>query len=585
MHRWLFGCFLVFVQNTLFSASQESMLHHLSTVENIFMDKYAPVVWKKEHLNWTLKDAAAQAKQQISTSTLLTVKHYQRILRAFFQSFSDYHVNIVFYSTEKASLPFAVRNAGSKYFVVEAQTDTLANMRQNGSYSGDELISAGCQILKFDHTPIEQVVEELIRTEFNNRANHTNYHLANVLLTTRLGQLGQCMPNQWTEVQFRSPAGKIIEAKIEWLYTAEELLYKPLCHSMWMTKPKLGDTLLMFSPWANLLLRKPQRINHLHAQSAEEDALLPDSTMQPRLMLGEIAWQEDEPSIFTAYIYTLPNSNKRIGYLRIHSYMPSEIMSEINTLVQKLADIINYFEQHTEALVVDQVDNGGGIVHYAYAIASLLTNRPLDLPLHQLALTHKDVMENLLVRHTIKEQLAHAEDLIEAEKDATPALFFGYPFDRAFFEQALHFANFIVDEWNQGKTLTSKFPIGGIFQLQPHPLGSYSKPILMLINAKDFSGADFVPAILQDNKRAWLFGEQTAGAGGCVEMCSFPNLFGIEYFSYTSSFAERLDGTPLENLGVKPDIPYSIQEIDLLDNFSGYIKAVNATVCELLDSR
>ncbi len=52
----------------------------------------------------------------------------------------------------------------------------------------------------------------------------------------------------------------------------------------------------------------------------------------------------------------------------------------------------------------------------------------------------------------------------------------------------------------------------------------------MLINEMDMSCADFMPAILQDNKRATLFGSRTAGAGGHVLSFNFPNIHGIADF-------------------------------------------------------
>ena len=47
---------------------------------------------------------------------------------------------------------------------------------------------------------------------------------------------------------------------------------------------------------------------------------------------------------------------------------------------------------------------------------------------------------------------------------------------------------------------------------QPAP-GAYNKPILMIIDEFSTSTADSVPAMLQDARRATLFGMRTNGAG------------------------------------------------------------------------
>ena len=136
----------------------------------------------------------------------------------------------------------------------------------------------------------------------------------------------------------------------------------------------------------------------------------------------------------------------------------------------------------------------------------------------------------------------------------------------------LDFCNFIVDEWNAGHQLTDPYFLYNINHINPHPSARYTKPILVLINSLDISCGDFFPAILQDNKRAPLFGTRTAGAGGYVRPASYPNRFGVDLFRYTGSIAERVDKNPIENLGVTPDIFYSLSEEDLQGNYEGMPK-------------
>ncbi|TBR20006.1 protease-like activity factor CPAF, partial [bacterium] len=116
----------------------------------------------------------------------------------------------------------------------------------------------------------------------------------------------------------------------------------------------------------------------------------------------------------------------------------------------------------------------------------------------------------------------------------------------------------------------------------PHPTERYTKPILLLINELDFSCGDFFPAILQDNKRATVFGVRTAGAGGAVKATQFPNQFGIAGLAYTWTIALRTNGQPIENLGVTPDVDYKTTEEDLKTGFAGYARAIQAALTNLL---
>jgi len=248
------------------------------------------------------------------------------------------------------------------------------------------------------------------------------------------------------------------------------------------------------------------------------------------------------------------------------------------SLIKKLAKVINYFEMTTEGLVVDQTNNSGGSLLYGYAIAAMLTDRPLNTPFHQVTLTPKEVSNAIRDNKSIQFELAQRPENNKAPRQWMQ----GYAADRSFFKSYLAYNQFIINEWNNGKKITSNFPILGIKKIKPHPLGHYSKPILMLVDSLDFSTADFIPAILQDEKRAVIFGEKTAGAGGSVERCSYPNLLGVASLSFTTSFAERANRKAIENLGITPNIPYTKTVEDMIGNNKDYKKAINAAVEDLL---
>lgn len=568
------------IQIHLFATEKDDMLSNLEFIERVFAVKYAPMEWKKTHLNWSLIDEIKEAKHKIKSQTALTAKAYQQILRTFFTSPHDYHVSIFFHSTEAAILPFSVKSAENRFFVSEAPELSLQLMQILGLYEGQKLITKGCELLQVNGQPMGHVLAEIKRQAMLDPHSDTAHSIATQLLTTRIGIAGHPMPEDSVVIKFKMPTGKVHTAKIKWLKNSEEIFYKyapriinqDVNHS-WSRCNKIMAAPLILA----LKEAKQEGYRAFEQQVGLTDQNLPEKRQNAtQLLLGKLLWHEHESSPFKAYIYESPHLRQKIGYIRLESYLPSPELQKVNSLITKLASIIEYMELNTEALVVDQVDNGGGLVLYSYAIAALLTNRPLQLPEHEMTLTQQEIMHSLKERTTI-------QNLLESEADAR-ALLFGYPYDRTFLEGMLKYNNFLIEEWSQGKTRTSSFPLFGISALQPHFLASYSKPILMLVNESDFSAADFIPSIMQDNKRAIIFGTNTAGAGGCVEECRYPNLFGIATFSYTSSFARRVNGLALENLGVLPDIPYKISVKDLTNDYSDYKYHINEAVEGLLKS-
>ena len=107
----------------------------------------------------------------------------------------------------------------------------------------------------------------------------------------------------------------------------------------------------------------------------------------------------------------------------------------------------------------------------------------------------------------------------------------------------------------------------------------YTKKIVVLINELTFSAGEFLAAILQDNNRATLFGVRTAGAGGCAKRYTLPSFaqFGIDYGTLTWTIAWRTNGQPIENIGVHPDVKYSLTAEDIRSG-ADYRQALLATI-------
>jgi len=298
--------------------------------------------------------------------------------------------------------------------------------------------------------------------------------------------------------------------------------------------------------------------------------------------LGKVLWRSDEDSHFDAYIFETKDGKKK-GYIRIAAYDGDYAE------VREFAKIIEKFQAETDALVIDQVSNPGGSLFYLYALASHLTDKPLVAPLHHLIIGEAEAHQSAdLLLKLVRDSKSVKKDepkkkKLKAGEEEEPPNAGGYPITGKFMQLMVRSAQFILKSFNAGSRYTDLIHISGVADIDPAPKAEerYTKPILLLTNALDFSGGDFFPAIMQDNKRATILGVRTAGAGGIVKSYAV-NQFGIDHLSATSSLAERPSGQPIENFGVTPEIPYEITARDLRTGFAEYrwkiIKALQGLI-------
>lgn len=603
-------CCLNITFNFLSSVSFEEkkkieMIQDLEVIKYHFEVGYAPAKWKEENSGWNLEKAFEHAKNQILSSSSLTTKQFQRIIRNFVNTMKDYHADVLFFSTEAATLPFYIKGAEGRYFI-----DWVDPLRLPPSHYS---ISIGDEILEFDERPIAEVIEELKRESSKFATQSTDQTLAEIRLTQRLGQAGDVVPQGSILIKTRSKdTGKNEICQLCWSYTPENIknpfdfLQSFDRIETFLSSLRIKKFIQTSSPSTttkSLKAQLPQisMMNPLHERQAKKCADRKGglgSTKSFVPMLGEPLWikeddlGEDEelqgPKIkWHAYIY-LNSDGQSIGYIRIPHYVG------FSRQAQEFGEILNFLEENTDALVIDQVHNFGGYVAFQYELASMLAIEPLRTPYHRIKITQKEVFEALEMLELIKriELILGNEESVDSSdpKDEDKKDDYnehrrdnrGFNYQEVMFLKTYY--ELILEEWNRGVPLTRPTPILGVDRINPNPKYQYTKPILMLINEMDFSGADFMPAILQDNKRALLFGSRTAGAGGFVFAFEFPNTHGIAVCSYTASIAERTNSQKIENLGVAPDINYQITALDLQDGYQGYVEGVNKAVQLLFEN-
>lgn len=534
----------------------ERMDRDLDFVYNTLSAQYGPFEWKVQHFNWNLAAEVEKAKKTLLETGSPSYAQYRKALKHLLLSMKDYHVSISFYSTEGAFLPFRIAGVNGNYYVSYYPGS-------QGELSGVGVLRVGDQILEFDGKPIAQAIAELKASDFSGSVPVTDERLAQLYLTMRIGASGFEVPQGTISVKARSSTtGQEYEVPFAWQYRPEQIVSPPL------TALSLAHSEV--SPIDNSLFRRqmiypgmkgldafqlPQGSTRDYNELGARQSFIPD--------LGDKIWTSSETDPFYAYIF-LSSKGKRIGYVRIPTYQAGGEQYAI-----AFGQLMANFQSQTDALVIDQVNNPGGSVFYLYALASYLTNKPLELPRHHVRITQAEVAA---ARGSIL-GLGGVKTDEEARKLFGNSLD-GHPVNMKLVKQMTDYYQFVLDEWNRDALLTDPYPLFGVEQIEPAAGIVYTKPIMVVINSLDFSGGDFFPAIMQDNHRATLFGQRTAGAGGYVAELNYQNLFGVASIHYTASLAERISLNPIENLGVKPDIPCMITKKDLTKGYKGYKKAL-----------
>lgn len=534
---------------------RQMMLTDLDSIRNIMLSQYAPAGWKASEYGWDLDAEIQKAKEKVAASDAITVKEYQKIVRTLMNSTKDYHVEAHFNSMESSSLPLSITEAEGRYFIAYISRKSLPE----SSFP----FQVGDEIVGFDGKTMREAIAARSAELGMDNIPHTDRGLLANSFFYRDGYYGDAVPRGAAELLIK-PAGAAQAAAVtlNWSHTPEVVPQQPfVTKGLGTAQPLDWSTLMMAAPFG-------AGENTVSGYGLGDEAgFLPE--------LGPILWEAPDSSLFRAYVYSSPSDGKKIAYVRIPTYF----VEDPTASVKDFAALISEFNrQETDALVIDQLNNGGGYVLYMYALASMLTDRPLEQPKYRVSLTQGDAA-------SVAKKLRKAGEITndeQAVKYFGGPFRAGYPVDHAYFLSVMSYYKIFLENWQAGKTLSDPVYLDGIAQLAPHKTTRYTKPILILINELDISCGDFFPAMMQDNKRATLFGERTSGAGGSVQAHNYPpNLLGIRELRLTSSIAVRPNGQPLENLGVTPDIPYNVAAEDVQGGFKNYIAAVNAAVSGL----
>jgi hypothetical protein len=527
---------------------KQRLAQDLEFIAANFANDYAPRAWKEKFLNWNLSEELKKAQGKIAGATDLNQVRQAAV--DFLNSTSDYHVGYSFYSTEKATLPFSVRTVESKTLVVYIDRSKISEDKFDLE-TGDELVA-------MNEVPVSEILKDIAARIVGHNVQSTDEALADLSLTRRRGARNLPVPRGPVSLAYKKAGEeRLRRLQLVWDYSEEMI---PSLHQLTASNDEKAS--IKTPKMLSLLALDYQADDNNHFIGMRK-SFLPD--------LGSRIWETATGSPFDAYIYQ-NEQGKLIGVVRIPSYVPENV----DAAVEAFAGIVKKMQKNTSALVIDQLNNPGGSVFYLYTLASMLTDTSLTTPRHRMALRYevlKEAAETLALFSNMKND----QDAVKAFGQKIE----GYPVTYELAQMLQEYCKFVLAEAKAGKKLSEPFFLWGVDHINPHPEARYTKPVMILTNELDFSGGDFFPATLQDNKRVTVVGTRTAGAGGYVLEMQIPNAFGLERVSFTGSIAERADKNPIENLGVTPDVVIPMTVDDYRNSFKNYLTSIQAEVSKL----
>jgi len=381
---------------------QKSMINDLQTIKQAFEAGYAPFEWKQELLDWDFDDEFKKAKKKVAKSPLISIKEYRKIVKEFLYSTQDCHVGVIFSSTEVANLPFSIKGAEGRYFITwiddEMESSSLLNAE------------VGDEILSINNLPIEVIVNKIKNSigTYTNLA--TNQGFAEMFLTYRPGYLGMDVPFGPANVKtIRKDSRMKVTSRLSWDYSPEKI------HDIFPLQRSLGKVFSKHKEKMARQIPKTLMMNVAHKKLMEccdspYDLGSTEGYLPP---LGEIVWTNEDKDLLIpwhAYVYQ-NNAGQNIGFIRIPHYLGE------SEDVESFGDIINYFEENTDALVIDQLNNPGGYLSFSMNMASVLATGPIIPAQHRIKMTQALVLESLMSLEMIDEFINFLDLNIEELQD------------------------------------------------------------------------------------------------------------------------------------------------------------------------
>ena len=531
----------------------EQKLLDFQNVAALFSKRYAFWEWKQSAIRFDSLDLSPWIARINASKTDL---EFFEICAEYVSSNQDGHTVFLLPSDFEATLPFDVDLYDGVILVDQIDRQALP--------AGEFPFSIGDELVSIDGVAAAEAAAKLrpFRGDGNPRTTMRNSLEFLVrrpqVLIPRAHEVGDS-----ANVVIRKQNGDLLSLVIPWTKSGT-----PYTQAGPSPVPKVTPKAAQAAPHYLDTMRSLQQFRvPRHRFSVGVDTLKPIFSMPAGFVQRLGAGKYD--SIFSG---TIPTSGGlTLGFLRIPDFE--------YVYTTELANEIKFLEANTDGLIIDVMRNPGGSGCITERILSYLNPGGF----HSLGIKIRmtwDILQSLQwdVEDAIyfgadDAEIAALQQLVEQGKKA-------YSENRGFTTPMPLCSNSLdVDAARDkaGKDL------------------AYTKPIMVLTDELSASAAEAFAAVMQDEKRALLYGMRTDGAGGAVNQ--FPaGVYMESYVSLAWSILIRKtavdSGTEfpampyIENIGVRPDrVDDYMTAANLLDNGRAFVNRIVTVMEEYVRSK
>lgn len=508
-------------------------IQEFSQLVNLIKSSYGPLNYKKD--NFGIDIDYLKAKYLAKLAFAKSNAEFYYLLVQFVAEYKDSHFALIVPTDHEASIPIHTDYIEDKIIVTHADKEKLPEDLKD--------VEVGDEVVSFNGKSVMREIN-FLKSYLGQGFDLTATRKASFLLFHRVGKRVP-VPNKDDKVKItikKQDSEELIAGDIKWVFKGTPLdEYDPA--SKILSGEEDYEKSLKNGKTSYGILKLNDEIAPVFESNNKkgyENYLCNPGT---RVEIPDSATMIMKKP-FVAYYH--PTEKGNVGYLRIPHYYPiNEQTGELDTekWFKNYEYAVQVLEENTVGLIIDQDHNCGGSVELLERMLGLFIREPYQPMIFSLMASKESYFDfsewqNETYENTI--EYSYVEKVKET----------------------------IKKHWLAGDFLTPKTSFWGGQNLYPQNVG-YTKPIIVLIDEMSGSGGDAFPAMMQGNNRATLLGTRTMGAGGHVTKEPDLNYSRLQ-INMTKSLFYHPNGTPIENNGASPDIPYSPTINDVKNKFKDY---------------